>query len=72
MPSSIRSSLLPPTGPRRRYDLRGFYYWTLVDNFEWSLGYSKKFGIFTYGEGTEAQENERLMTKGAKVLVKLY
>lgn len=27
-------------------DLRGYFVWSLLDNFEWSLGYSKRFGIF--------------------------
>ncbi|MGH7623404.1 MAG: family 1 glycosylhydrolase, partial [Gemmatimonadaceae bacterium] len=26
-------------------DLRGFYAWSLLDNFEWSSGYAKRFGI---------------------------
>lgn len=26
-------------------DLRGFYVWSLLDNFEWSYGYSKRFGL---------------------------
>ena len=26
-------------------DVRGFYYWALLDNLEWQFGYSKKFGL---------------------------
>jgi beta-glucosidase len=26
-------------------DLRGYFVWSLLDNFEWSHGYSKRFGI---------------------------
>jgi beta-glucosidase len=26
-------------------DLRGFFVWSLLDNFEWAEGYSKRFGI---------------------------
>ncbi len=34
-------------------DIRGYMAWSLLDNLEWSLGYSKRFGIVHVNYGTQ-------------------
>jgi beta-glucosidase len=33
-------------------DLRGYYHWTLVDNFEWAEGWNLKFGLYGFDPTT--------------------
>ena len=35
-------------------DVRGMFYWTLVDNFEWAEGYDIRFGLYEWNpDGTQ-------------------
>lgn len=35
-------------------DVRGFFFWSLLDNYEWNHGMAMKFGL--YAIGTDAQK----------------
>jgi len=43
-------------------DVRGYFYWSLLDNFEWAEGYSMKFGLYEVNFKTQ----ERILRDGAQ------
>ena len=47
-------------------DVRGFFYWSLLDNFEWQFGYTKKFGLLAVDFADEKR------TRSPKPLAEVY
>ena len=35
--------------------VRGYFYWSLLDNFEWAWGYAKRFGIVRVDYDTQVR-----------------
>ncbi|HEX4350052.1 MAG TPA: family 1 glycosylhydrolase [Verrucomicrobiae bacterium] len=47
-------------------DVRGFFYWSLMDNFEWQFGYTKKFGLL------RVDFNDAKLPRSRKPLAEVY
>ena len=37
-------------------DIRGYFYWSLLDNFEWASGFCPRFGLHTVDRTTAARK----------------
>ena len=49
------------------YNVKGYYYWSMMDNFEWNYGYAKKFGLYKVDYKTE----KRTLREGAKKYIEI-
>ena len=45
------------------YDIRGYFHWTLTDNFEWNEGWKLRFGLFALDPNTQ----QRTMRNSARL-----
>ena len=43
----------------RGVDVRGYFLWSLLDNFEWASGYTKRFGIYYVDYATQERTLKR-------------
>jgi beta-glucosidase len=50
-------------------DVRGYFYWTLVDNYEWNHGMDVRMGLFAVDKGDPAKR--RTARKGADVFAQI-
>ena len=52
---------------RERIDVRGYFYWSLMDNFEWAEGYSMKFGLYE----VDLETQDRRLREGSRPFVEM-
>ena len=48
-------------------DVRGYYHWSLTDNFEWASGYFPKFGLFSF----DATTQHRRLRKSGRIYARI-
>eukprot|EP01025_Chloroclados_australasicus_P024774 TRINITY_DN24859_c0_g1_i7.p2 TRINITY_DN24859_c0_g1~~TRINITY_DN24859_c0_g1_i7.p2 ORF type:complete len:143 (-),score=9.97 TRINITY_DN24859_c0_g1_i7:292-669(-) len=51
------------------FDVRGLYYWTLIDNFEWQAGFITRFGLYQWEPDGSV---DRKLREGSKALQNIY
>ena len=46
-----------------KIDIRGYFHWSLTDNYEWAKGFSMKFGLYS----VDLETKRRIKRKSAKI-----
>jgi beta-glucosidase len=49
------------------HDVRGYFYWSLLDNFEWTEGYKMKFGLYE----VDFNSQKRTLRNGSKAFLNI-
>ncbi len=49
-------------------DVRGYFYWSLLDNFEWAWGYEKRFGIVRVDYDTQERTPKDSAREYARII----
>ena len=49
------------------FDIRGFYHWSLMDNFEWAEGYTQRFGLYH----VDFESQDRTLKESGKLYSKV-
>ena len=52
---------------KEKIDIRGYFYWSLMDNFEWAEGYDMKFGLYEVDFKTQ----KRTLRDGSKSFINI-
>lgn len=53
-------------------DVRGYFYWSLLDNFEWDWGYSQRFGIVHVDYRTQARTIKQSGLRYAEIIAQSH
>jgi beta-glucosidase/6-phospho-beta-glucosidase/beta-galactosidase len=49
-------------------DVRGYYYWSFIDNYEWNLGMDMRFGMYTFDATTKARSAQPIMERYREIV----
>jgi beta-glucosidase len=50
------------------YDVRGYCYWSFLDNYEWNMGHNKKFGLYAVDTlSDDPAQKARILRKGSEL-----